>query len=189
MWTLLWASILLSTCSASNQISCGGLDQEEVVSGVYSDQYLRCKLDQVDLTDLSWGPSQSVSYKREKRDYGHTQSITITVKNHLAEGLKEVIDQYLKEMQDKHSATPLTSHLDYSHLDYYHYNEEFLGTENLLSHFASSGTTRINTPFQCLWKRCSLGLFSTSGQEVTTWGIELMGFMVAFNFYWLVLKN
>jgi hypothetical protein len=178
MWTLLWANILLSTCSASNQTRCCGCDQEEAVPGVYTEQYLRFKLDQVDLTDLSWSPSQSASSDRERRDHDQTQSLTITVEDHLAKGLKEVIDQYLKEMQNKHSAKPLTSHLDY-----YHYDEEFLGSENLFSHFASSGTTRINTPFQCLWKRCSLGLFSTSGQGVTTWGIELMVFMVAINVY------
>ena len=164
MWTLLWSTSMLSTCSASNPVNCDELDQEEVVSGFYSDQYLRCKLDQVDLTDLSWGPSQSVSYKREKRDHGHTQSITITVKNHLAEGLKEVIDQYLKETQDQRPAVPLTSHLDYSHIDYYHYDEEFLEAK-LLSHYSSSGAIRI------------------------TWGKELMGLVVAFYFYRLILRN
>ena len=178
MWTLLWASSMLSTCSASNQTSCCGCDQEEAVPGVYTEQYLRFKLDQVNLTNLSWSPSQSSSYDRERRHHDQTQILTITVENHLADGLKEVIDQYLREMQNEHPAKPLTSHL-YD----YHYDEEILGSGNLFSHFASSVATRINTPFQCLWKRCSLGLFSTSGQGVTTWSRELV-FMVAFNFYW-----
>ena len=162
LWTLLWFTSMWSTCSSHDPVDCKELDQEEDVSGHHSDQYLQCKLGQVDLTDLRWSPSPSFSYKREKRDHDHTQSITITVKNHLAEGLKEVIDQYLKETQDQLPAVPLTSHLDY--IDYYHYEEEFLEAK-LLSRYSSSGVNRI------------------------TWGKELMRLVVAFHFYRLMLRN
>ena len=150
-----------------------------MVQGVYSERYLMSKLGQVNSTDLVWSPRSIYIPNRMKRHQGQTQVLTITVESHLAEGLKEVINQYLKEKQNEQIPNPLTSHLDD-----YHYDEEVLGSGNLFNYFASSGATRINTPFQCLWKRCSLGLFSTSGQGVTTWSFGLTIMVVVFHFCW-----
>ena len=155
----------------------------EAVPEVYSYPYLGYNQVQVHPADLHVDTSQSVSPERERRDHDHTKSITITVEDHLVRGLKEVIDQYMKEMQNQPSTA--TS----SHPDYYHYDEGVVDIESLLSQFARSGETRINTPFQCLWKRCSLGLFSTSGQDVAAWGEELVMILVIFNIYWLFSGN
>ena len=182
MWALFGTSILLSTCSASNQTSFCGCCQEEAVPGGPTERSVRPMLELTDyqatLTNLSGTPSKSFFLDRERRHSDQNQILTITVEDRLADGLKKVIDQYLREMRDKNPASPPPSH----HYDY-HYDEEVIGAWNLFGPFAGSGATRINSPFQCLWKRCSLGLFSTSGHRASTWSGDVMVMVVAVNSY------
>lgn len=181
MRIILCFNLWWSTWVAASQVDYNSNKTMEAVPEVYSYPYLRYNQVQDHPADLH--VDQSVSSERERRDHEHTESITITVEDHLVRGLKEVIDQYMKEMQNQPSSAAS------NHPDYYHYDEGAVDIESLFGQFVSSGDTRINTPFQCLWKRCSLGLFSTSGQDLVEWGKELIMIVVIFNIYWLCSGN
>ena len=110
---------------------------------------------------------------RNRRHSGLNQVLTITVENRLVDGLKEAIDRYLNERRNQGSPDiPTAPHYDY----HYDYDDESSSDAawDLFNPMMSSGSARINTPLQCLVKRCSLGLFSISGQTALSDRVDVI---------------
>ena len=175
---ILWILISVIRYSTPNQndlCDCGPPDEVEVN---YSQPDLMLK-DDPDYSSSTQNQVMSNSSIRSKRYSGQVEVLTITVDSHLMEGLKKVVSQYIKEHQVQ---KPDSYHENYN--DNYHYDDEIhVGIEHLIGTF-TSGAVRFYTPWQCLWRHCSIGLFSTSGQGVTTWSMELAITLLFFHFCW-----
>ena len=174
LWILI-SVIRYSTPNQTNLCDCRPPDKVEVN---YSQPDLMLK-DDLNYSSIHRDQVMGNSSSRSKRYSGQVEVLTITVDSHLMEGLKKVVSQYIKEHQVQ---KPDSYHENYN--DNYHYDDEIhVGIEHLIGTF-TSGAVRFYTPWQCLWRHCSIGLFSTSGQGVTTWSIGLTTLVVVFHFYW-----
>ena len=176
---MLWTLLSVISCSASNQTDLCDCGSTENVEGNYSNPCLVPKDDSINYSSIHWAPLVSDGSSRSKRYSGQVEVLTITVDSHLMEGLKEVVSQYLKENQVQ---KPDSYHENYD--DDYHYDDEIhIGVGHLIGTF-TSGATRFYTPWQCIWRHCSIGLFSTSGQGMATWSLELTVTILFFHFCW-----
>ena len=135
--------------------------------------------DDPDFSSSTQNQAMNNSSIRSKRSSGQVEVLTITVDSRLMEGLKKVVSQYIKEHQVR---KPDTYHENYD--DHYHYDDEIhVGLEHLIGPY-TSGAVRFYTPWQCLWRHCSIGLFSTSGQGMATWSMELAVTLLFFHLCW-----
>ena len=118
--------------------------------------------DDPDYSSSTQNQVMSNSSIRSKRYSGQVEVLTITVDNHLMEDLKN--------QENYH--------------DNYHCNDKIhVGIEHLIGTYTSEAV-RFYTPWQCLWRHCSIGLFSTSGQGMATWSMELAVTLLFFHLCW-----
>ena len=186
MWTLPRFIVLVSLCSTYYQNLPWGSCQGEVVPGKASKgPGVSRSLRSISSLDPYFSLEtfrESEAQSRDRRHSDLNQVLTITVENRLVEGLKEAIDQYLNEMRKQGPTdTPTGPHYDY----HYDYDDESVSNAawDLFNPMVGSGAARINTPLQCLVRRCSLGLFSISGQAALSTRVEVIVIIMVVSLY------